>query len=301
MRHYIKNFITFILVLFLIQSAEAQLKRRIAVFSFEDKTSHRYAWWNGGSPGDGMADMLVTVLVKNGKYRVIERQEISKIMEEQNLGQSGRVTEQSAAKIGKLLGVELAVFGAVTEFGYSKSKTGGRIKGVAVGVSKQKATVAVDVRIVNTTTGEILAADNVRKEETTSGLSFSSRLTRFNDRKSFDNSLVGKATRNAVNEIFSLVEKQMEVLPWSGKIILVKGSVIYIKPGSEGGVKTGDVFAVYSKGEELIDPDTGLSLGVEEQKVGTIKVTSLITGGKAAKAMLISGTGVKKGDIIKVQ
>ncbi|RKY81322.1 hypothetical protein DRQ07_04465, partial [candidate division KSB1 bacterium] len=245
--------------------------------------------------------MLVTVLVKNGKYRVIERQEISKIMEEQNLGQSGRVTEQSAAKIGKLLGVELAVFGAVTEFGYSKSKTGGRIKGVAVGVSKQKATVAVDVRIVNTTTGEILAADNVRKEETTSGLSFSSRLTRFNDRKSFDNSLVGKATRNAVNEIFSLVEKQMEVLPWSGKIILVKGSVIYIKPGSEGGVKTGDVFAVYSKGEELIDPDTGLSLGVEEQKVGTIKVTSLITGGKAAKAMLISGTGVKKGDIIKVQ
>ena len=299
MRHYIKNFITFILVLFLIQSAEAQLKRRIAVFSFEDKTSHRYAWWNGGSPGDGMADMLVTVLVKNGKYRVIERQEISKIMEEQNLGQSGRVTEQSAAKIGKLLGVELAVFGAVTEFGYSKSKTGGRIKGVTVGVSKQKATVAVDVRIVNTTTGEIIAADNVRKEETTSGLSFSSRLTRFNDRKSFDNSLVGKATRNAVNEIFSMVEKQMEVLPWSGKIILVKGSVIYIKPGSEGGVKTGDVFAVYSKGEELIDPDTGLSLGVEEQKVGTIKVTSLITGGKAAKAMLISGTGVKKGDIIK--
>jgi len=293
-------FIIFTLIFLLSNSVNAQLKRRIAVFSFEDKTSHSYAWWTGGSPGEGMADMLVTSLVKSGKYRVIERQEISKIMEEQNLGQSGRVTEQSAVQIGRLLGVELAVFGSVSEFGYKKSKTGGRYKGVRLGVQKQSATVAIDVRIVNTTTGEILAAENVRKEESSTGLSFASKDGRFNDRKSFDNSLVGKATRNAVNAVMELIEQQMETLPWSGKIILVKGSVIYIKPGSEGGVKTGDTFVVYSKGEELIDPDTGLSLGVEEKKIGTIKVTGLITGGKAAKAVLVSGSGIKKGDIIKV-
>jgi len=290
-----------LLAVIMCQSSFAQLKRRIAVFSFEDKTSHRYAWWSGGTPGEGMADMLITALVKQGSYTVMERQEISKIMEEQNLGQTGRVTQQSAADIGKLLGVELAVFGAVTEYGYSKERKGGRFKGVGIGVQKQTATVAVDIHIVNTATGEILAAENVRKEEISGGLSLATKAGRFSDRQSFDKSLVGKATRNAVNEIVTLIDSQMEALPWNGKVILVKGTVIYIKPGSDSGVNVGDTFSVFSEGEELIDPDTGLSLGTEEKKIATITVTELITGGKAAKARITSGSGVKTGDIIKQQ
>lgn len=65
-----------------------------------------------------MADMLVTSLVKSGRYRVIERQEIEKIINEQQLGQSGMVTAQSAAKVSQLLGVEIAIIGNVTEFGH---------------------------------------------------------------------------------------------------------------------------------------------------------------------------------------
>lgn len=65
-----------------------------------------------------MADMLVTSLVKSGRYRVIERQEIEKIINEQQLGQSGMVTAQSTAKVSQLLGVEIAIIGNVTEFGH---------------------------------------------------------------------------------------------------------------------------------------------------------------------------------------
>lgn len=65
-----------------------------------------------------MADMLVTSLVKSGRYRVIERQEIEKIINEQQLGQSGMVTAQSAAKVSQLLGAEIAIIGNVTEFGH---------------------------------------------------------------------------------------------------------------------------------------------------------------------------------------
>ena len=81
-----------------------------------------------------------------------------------------------------------------------------------------------------------------------------------------------------------LIDDQMKELPWEGKIILVQGTTIYMKPGEDSGVKVGDTFAVYSQGQELIDPDTGLSLGSEESKIGTIQVTSLVSGGKAAKA-----------------
>jgi len=281
-------------------AAFPQLKKRIAVFNFEDKSKHGWHWWTGGSPGDGMADMLTTELVKSGKYVVIERQEISSLMEEQNLGLSGRVTEQSAAEIGKLLGVELAVMGAVTEFGVSKGGGGVRVKGIGLGSSKQTATVAIDVRMVNTTTGEILAADHVSKEKSSGGLRISTPKFGFNNRKDFDNSLAGKATREAVEDIMTLIEAQMEALPWEGKVILVKGADIYIKPGSNAGVQGGDVFTVYAEGEELIDVDTGLSLGSEETRGGTIEVKSLVSGGKAAKAAVKTGSGFAKGNLVRL-
>ncbi|HDQ45881.1 MAG TPA: hypothetical protein ENN17_10365 [bacterium] len=293
--------ILFFLVMILSASAFGQLKKRVAVFVFEDKTDRSWRWWDGKTPGDGMADMLTTELVKSGKYSVMERQEIARIMEEQNLGVTGRVTEQSAAKIGQLLGVELAVMGAVTEFGHAKSDKGGRVRGFGLGVSSQKATVAVDVRFVNTSTGEIIAAENIRQEESSSGLSVSTPQVDFRNRNDFDNSLVGKATRACIEEIVGLVEKQMAVLPWEGKVIQVSGANIFIKPGADSGVKVGDTFVVYSKGEELIDPDTGISLGSEETRIGTIEVTAMISGGQAARATAKSGSGFKQGDLIRLR
>ena len=282
-------------------SAFPQLKKRVAVFNFEDKTDRSWHWWNGKSPGDGMADMLTTTLVKSGKYVVIERQEIDRILNEQKLGQSGMVTPQSAAEVGKLLGVELAIMGAVTEFGYAKTDRGVRVKGISVGSKKQKATVAVDVRMVNTTSGEILAAESVRKEKSAGGLSFSTAKVGFKNRSDFDNSIVGKATREAVDSIVELIDDQMKELPWEGKIIMVKGSTVYIKPGSDAGVKVGDSFTVYAKGEALVDPDTGLELGSIEEKVGTIEVQQIVANGKAAQAVIKLGSGMKKGDFVRFQ
>jgi curli biogenesis system outer membrane secretion channel CsgG len=280
-------------------AADAQLKKRVAVFSFEDKTDHSWGWWDGRAPGDGMADMLTTALVKSGEYTVVERKEITALLDEQKLGQSGVVTQESAAQVGKMLGVELAIVGSVTEFGYSKKDVGGTVKGFGLGV--QKATVAVDVRLISTTTGEILKAENVRKEESSSGLSVSTREGSFNNETDFDNSIVGKATRAAVEDIVVLINANAGTMPWSGKIILVKEGTVYFKPGEDGGVKIGDRFAVFTKGEDLIDPDTGLSLGSEEKKVGTLEVTGFAgEGSKVSKAVVKMGGGIQKGDLVRL-
>ena len=54
------------------------------------------------------------------------------------------------------------------------------------------------------------------------------------------------------------------------------------------------------KGEELIDPDTGLSLGSEESKVGAIQVTdNSIGNGKASKCVIKSGSSFKQGDLVR--
>jgi len=153
-----------------------RIKKRVAVFIFDDKTDKSLRWWNKKGVGEGIAEVITTELVKTGNYRVIERRELDQILKEQDLGASGIVTPQSAAKIGKVLGVELAVMGAVTEFGYKKSDTGGRIKGIGLGLQSQSATVGLDCRMVNTATAEIVAADNVRKEKSAKGIRVSTPI-----------------------------------------------------------------------------------------------------------------------------
>ena len=299
----------FSLMFFLGQTVVAQEKtktgkKRVVVFNFEDKTDHTWHWWGGQQVGHGMADMLTTALVKSGNYRVFERQEIDRVLQEQALGQSGVVTPESAAKAGKMLGAEIAVVGAVTEFGHKKQSTGGALKRIGVGaaVSKQSATVGVDVRIVNISTGEILKAENVRKENAKSGLSLDTREGSFDNQAQFDESVVGKATRAAIEEIVKLLDEQTGGnAPWEAKVVMMKDGQVIINAGSETEVKVGERFAVYRGGEEMVDPDTGESLGAEETKVGEIEVVNNNFGGKgkASSCKIVSGSDFQKGDLVR--
>jgi len=277
----------------------------VAVFDFEDKTRHRYYWWTGQPVGEGMADMLITTLVKSGDYRVMERDQMNKILQEQGLGMSGVVTPQSAAQAGKMLGAELAIIGSVTEFGYKKVSTGGALKKLGFGgsVGKQTATVAVDVRIIDITTGEILTAETVRKEKSKTSVKLDTRDLRFGTQAKFDQSLVGKATRAAIDDVVKLLDEHAGGGAWQAKVVTTRSNKVIINSGKNDGVKNGDVFEVVRPGEELIDPDTGESLGSSEEAVGKIRVVNNNFGGKgkASECEVISGSGFKRGDIVRSQ
>lgn len=278
------------------------LKKRVAVMDFEDKTGH-----GGWHIGSGMADMLTTALVKSGKFMVIERQQLDKIMQEQSLGMSGAVTAQSAAQVGKLLGVELMVTGSVNEFGEKSSKVGGSVgssvsKGMfglnRLGVETKTARVGLDVRLVNTTTGEIVAAEGIAEDESKKGVDVGTDEFSFSNDTHFDETLAGKATRKAVNKIIEMITGAMEKVAWTGMVLKVNpDKTLMLKPGALGGVKVGDKFTVYSKGEEVIDPETGLSLGAEESQAGTIEVIE--AKDQYAKAKIVSGSGLKEKDLVR--
>ncbi len=275
------------------------LKKRIAVVDFEDRSG-----W-GHNIGTGLADMLVTQLVKSGKFMVVERQELAKVLEEQGLGMSGAVTPQSAAKVGQLLGVELMVMGSVSEFGEKKSGIGGGIGkiGIGAGLSKRQARAVVDIRLVNTSTGEIVTAESAEGEEGSTKLdNVSVESIDFGNPTYWDETLLGKASRKAIDKCVGYITKAMDKIPWEGKIIKVNDDgTVYMKPGSAGGVTPGMEFVVYSKGEEIIDPDTGLALGSEEKMIGKIKVAQDLAEGKACKAIITSGMGLKIGDVVRVK
>ena len=271
------------------------LKKRVAVMDFDDRAGY------GHNVGPGISDMLVTSLVQTGKFIVIEREQLDEILKEQSLGASGVVTPQSAAQIGKVLGVELMVTGSVTEFGEKKESIGGRFGGIGGKLTTREARSVVDIRIVDTETAEILLSETAEGDEKSRGLdqvAFSD--IDFRNPTSWDKTILGKAARQSVEKCVEAIDKAMKNVRWQGKIIKANDDgTVYMKPGSEGGVQPGMEFVVWSKGEELIDPDTGISLGSEEAKIGRIKVVQDIGDGKACKAIVVSGAGFNTGDFVR--
>jgi curli biogenesis system outer membrane secretion channel CsgG len=282
------------LLVFMAAIGSAQPKKRIAVSKFGDGSGHHGC-------GAGVADMLATALVKTKKFMVIERKEIDKVVEEQKLGLSGMVTPETAPAVGKLLGVDLIVIGSVSELGTSKRDIGGGLGGVfGAGLSKQQARAAVDIRLVNTTTGEIVAAETEEGTESTLGFKGSYEAIHFDNANEWNDTDLGKAAREAVDKTVELITDNMENIPWSGRVVKVNNDgTVLMKPGSEGNITSGMEFDVFQLGDEIKDPDTGVAMGSEETKVAHIVVVSDALNGKAAKAKIASGSGIKAGDVIR--
>src|SRR4051794_13953951 len=96
-------------------TAGAQHKKRIAVMNFDYATVQSYVssiFGTNQDVGAGIADLLVDKLVSDGAYSVIERKALDKILAEQNFSNSDRADPNSAAKIGRILGVDAIVVGS---------------------------------------------------------------------------------------------------------------------------------------------------------------------------------------------
>ena len=138
----------------------------VAVLNFEYGTVQK--WWSGTQDiGEGISDMIVDELVNDGSFRVIERKRLDAILAEQNFSNSDRAdpSAKTLAQIGKALGVKYLIVGSVTKFGTEQSNKsfGGGGYGSAfglgqVGTSKGKANVAITARMIDTSTGEIMAS-----------------------------------------------------------------------------------------------------------------------------------------------
>ena len=149
---------------------EGSTKPRIAVIEFKNKADNQW-WYHGGAAA--AQDVFVTELVKSGKFRVVEREQLEALMKEKNLSLSGDVDPSSAVKIGKLLGVNYLLTGAVTEYGAEETGAHGggigRLPGFSAG--KKNFVAALNARLIDTSTGEIVWADEARKEESNMHLS----------------------------------------------------------------------------------------------------------------------------------
>lgn len=275
-------------------------KKRVAVTKFDNKVKGTYGSWN---IGEGMAEQLTTALVKTGRFVVVERQALQDVLGEQELGQSGVIKKETAAKVGQVLGAQIIVRGVVSEFEQAESGGGGGIgiAGFRIGGRSSNAHVGIDIRLIDASSGQVLTSHNAVGKAESSGVAVgvSRGIVDFGA-DSFKNAPIGQATRQAIEDAVKFIVDTMETVPFTAKVIKIEGKKIYINIGSNMNVRSGTKMYAYALGEDLVDPDTGLRLGADEKLLGTVEVRDVQS--KFSIGYLVSGSGaLKRGDILKLQ
>jgi curli biogenesis system outer membrane secretion channel CsgG len=203
-----KLFPLLILCFVLVFAAEsyASAKPRIGVLRFTNETSA--GWWSG-NVGRELQDMLAAELVSTGAFRVLERKELDAVLGEQELGASGRIDRSTRAKMGKLKGAQYLVAATVSSFEEKTSGTGGGfgIGGFSIGGKKEKAYIAVDLKLIDTTTGEITDARTIEASSSSGGLNLGVSRGIFSGGLSkYKKTPTGKAIRACIIEIAEYLE-----------------------------------------------------------------------------------------------
>jgi len=130
--------VLFLTTLFPSDSWSASGKTRLAVVDFEQKASQEF---QGKQMGEIIAEWLITSLVNTGRFEVVERAQLQKIMKEQQLGMTGMINQETVAKVGELLGVKVIITGSVIQIGN---------------------TYEVNARLISVEDGSILSAERIR-------------------------------------------------------------------------------------------------------------------------------------------
>lgn len=259
---------------------------KIAVLPFDDG-SIQDRWWHGDwDVGQGVADEFVTEFLNINKFRLIEREQIERVIAEQDFGESGRVDAKTAAKIGKILGVDFLVMGRVTEFSLKSSEVSGISlkKGIGLGVKSTNAIVAIDARLVDATTAEIICSVTGKGSKRSTNLSVAVEWEAIAfDSDEFRKTNLGIATREAVasaaqqlgDKAYASGRGPAQPTELSGVVAYASGNKVIINIGSSSGTKQDMVFVVSRVLELVKDPTTDEVIDEVTQVVAEIKVTEV--------------------------
>ena len=114
-------------------SDDMAYKPYIAAFPFNDANART----EQTRLGQTLTEMLITALIQDDKFSVMERVQLEKILTEQSLGQTGTIDAETAVEVGKLSGLEAVVIGSISQL---------------------KTAIEADARLIEVETGKALAA-----------------------------------------------------------------------------------------------------------------------------------------------
>ena len=268
------------------------LRFSIAVTKFENHANY----YGRFQLADTWGAMLTDSLQQSGHFIVLGEADMrDAAMKEQDFAKSGRVAGgDKAPQTGFMTPAQLLIKGEITNFQTTSGGHGGiGVHGFNIGLGGDTAEINVVVYVVDSTTGQVVASKKVIGTAKSSAVSVG-----FTDRDwsgdmgGFKKTNVGTAVEQAIDQAVAFITTQLPSLHWTGNVILVKGTQVYINRGSREGVTAGQVFKVGSS-EVLRDPATGETLDISFTEKGQIKVDTVKE--KVAICSVVSGDGLANG------
>jgi Uncharacterized protein involved in formation of curli polymers len=145
---------------------QSRAKPTVSVPEFRNTVNQ--AWWWQGPVAEDLASALANELQATGALQVVERRKLGQVLSEQELAELGIVRQgPTAAQRGQMTGARFIVLGTVTSYesGVAAQSSSSGMSLLGIGGSNQNQQtqdyVAVDIRVVDSTTGEIIGARTV--------------------------------------------------------------------------------------------------------------------------------------------
>jgi curli biogenesis system outer membrane secretion channel CsgG len=278
-------------------------KKRIAVAKF-DAIGSFVAKYGSTDVGGGLSAQLATALADTGRFIVLERDDLSAVLREQEMGLRKVTAGETSAHAGQLAGAQLLIRGAVTEFEQNAGGGGLRIGvgsglfGGGVGEKKTHGIVGIDLRLIDTTSGQVLLSRKASAKVSTTSVATDASASVLNLKgDSFSSTILGQATRSAIEQAVAIIVAAMDKVPWTGSVVEVGEDDLYVNAGSSAGLQEGDVLRVSVVVREMTDPATGAVLKVFEQPLGDVDVVKVEDSVSLAKMAIPFQT--KRGDIVR--
>jgi TolB-like protein len=228
-------------------------KPRIAIASITSLTKSPY-------PAQALETALIDALVNSGRFEVVTRGQLDRVLAEQKLANSDLVDPASALRVGRLLGAQYLVVGSLLAADFD-----------AGFFSKDRFVVKAQLQYVDVESGRIQSSDTytgtriVLMMKRKGGLG--SELSPAEERKS---------VQECAESIAGQFADRMGVLdPLEGHVVTVEPRRVAINLGAAAGVRPGHEFLVYLEGKRITDPVTGELLSVEKRKVARLAVTAV--------------------------
>ncbi len=236
------------------------LKRKIALGRITNETNYGQSLLRdrSGDPlGKQVTDLLSKALTESGAFLVFERPDIGKVEAE------SRLTDNKL----NLIGVDALVIGSLTEFG---RKTVGAT-GFVSSSKRQVAFAKIDVRVVDTQTGQIIfAASGAGEASTETASTFG-----FGSQAGYDGTLNDAAIRQAVSEAVSRLSADFNTRPWQTFILKAEGSRLFLSGGKAQGLQPGMTLTVQTQGEKIKSPQTGATITLPGRTLAQVRIDAL--------------------------
>ena len=285
-------------------------KRTVAVGDFNAIGSFK-ALYGDMDIGGGLGAMTTTALVESDCFIVLERANINQVLAEQEMKAQGLTKGSAAPDLGKLTGAQLLLYGSVTEFGEA-DKGGGLsfgfscfsgAKSTKVGVSPQwsKGSIAMDIRVVDATTGRIIKNFKVSEKVSSEGWSLQAGMDQISvGNNFFTNTPLGQAARRCITKVVDKFASISASRPWEGRVVEVEDGVVFINAGEIAGVKKGDCFKIMRVTKTFADPETGLIIGQKKKELGRIEVNEVQSKMSTATYVPLATETPARGDFVVI-